>query len=30
MRRARGDGNCFYTSFGFQYLGYILNKASDE
>ncbi|CAD8055241.1 unnamed protein product [Paramecium sonneborni] len=28
MRRARGDGNCFYTSFCFQYLGYILNKAS--
>ncbi|CAD8055243.1 unnamed protein product [Paramecium sonneborni] len=28
MRRARGDDNCFYTSFCFQYLGYILNKAS--
>ncbi|CAD8138011.1 unnamed protein product [Paramecium octaurelia] len=30
MRRARGDGNCFYTSFGFQYLRHIFTKASDQ
>ncbi|CAD8150138.1 unnamed protein product [Paramecium pentaurelia] len=30
MRRARGDGNCFYTSFGFQYLRYIFIKSSDQ
>ncbi|CAK56220.1 unnamed protein product (macronuclear) [Paramecium tetraurelia] len=30
MRRARGDGNCFYTSFGFQYLRHMFTKASDQ
>ncbi|CAD8132235.1 unnamed protein product [Paramecium octaurelia] len=30
MRRARGDGNCFYTSFVFQYLDFMINKTKTD
>ncbi|CAK84818.1 unnamed protein product (macronuclear) [Paramecium tetraurelia] len=29
MRRARGDGNCFYTSFVFQYLDFMINNSKN-
>ncbi|CAD8140898.1 unnamed protein product [Paramecium pentaurelia] len=30
MRRSRGDGNCFYTSFVFQYLDFMINMTKKE
>ncbi|CAD8055245.1 unnamed protein product [Paramecium sonneborni] len=30
MRNARGDGNCFYTSFVFQYLDFMINTTDQQ
>lgn len=30
IRRTRGDGNCFFRSFIFRYLEYLLQKQQEE